>query len=98
MNLTNVVFLSGEAQPLFLDPGERRYLVAGYKTHTQPRLFIERFQLVPAPTPRHAPTLWAMPGGGRATTAQLLTLARVRGWKRPRVVEVTVRYRIMEVA
>jgi hypothetical protein len=89
----NLVFDSGDLMAISIQPGERRYLAEGYETHTQPRLFIERFQLVQAPTPRHAPTLWAMPGGGRATTAQLLALARQRGWKRPRVVEVTVRYR-----
>jgi hypothetical protein len=90
----NLVFASGDLMAISLQPGERRYLVSGYETHTQPRLFIERFQLVLAPTPRHAPSLWAMPGGGRATTAQLIVLARLRGWKRPRVVEVTVRYRM----
>lgn len=89
----NLVFATGSMISVSVQAGDRRYAVAGYETHTQPRLFIERFQLVQAPTPRHAPTLWAMPGGGRATTAQLLALARMRGWKRPRVVEVTVRYR-----
>jgi len=66
---------------------------SAYETHTQPRLFIGRFQLVQVPAPRHASTVWALPGGGRASTAQLLALARVRGWSRPRVIEVTVRYR-----
>ncbi len=95
----NLLMLSGEARPLTIAVGDRRFFVGAvvpgeFETHTQPRLFIERFQLVQVPgISRHAPAIWAMPGGGRATTAQLLALARQRGWKRPRVVEVAVRYR-----
>lgn len=91
----NIVFLSGEAQPVMNTADDRRYLVASYETYAQPRLFIGPFQLVQAPAAsRHAQTVWALPGGDRATTAQLLTLARRRAWKRPRVIEVTVRRRV----
>lgn len=92
----NIVFLSGEAQPLMTTADDRRYFVAlDYETYAQPRLFIGPFQLVQAPAAsRHAQTVWVLPGGDRATTAQLLVLARRRGWKRPRVIEVTVRRRV----
>ncbi len=87
-----------EAPPLTPARSWRQYATDDFETYTQPRLFIERFQLVQVPgVSRHAPAIWAMPGGGRATTAQLLALARQRGWKRPRVVEVTVLYRKKDV-
>lgn len=65
-------------------------------TAAQPRLFLGgRYQLVQSvPTAKHAQPLWALPGGGRASTAQLLALARRRGWNRPVVIEVTVRYAV----
>lgn len=91
----NLVFLSGEAQPIMTTDDDRRYFVE-YETYTQPRLFIGPFQLVQVPAAsRHAQTIWALPGGDRATTAQLLVLARHRGWKRPRVIEITVRRRVV---
>lgn len=90
----NVIVHSGDPAP-FDVTGERR---VGYETGMQVRLFIDRFQLVQAPAlARHLEALWALPGGGRASTAQLLALARCRGWKRPRVVEVAVRYRLEPV-
>lgn len=68
--------------------------VAGYEMHKHLRLFIGPYQLVQSlPVARYTIPPWALPGGGRATTAQLIALARIRGWRRPRVIEVTVRYR-----
>ena len=69
-----------------------------FEIHRQQRLYIGPFQLVPELATRpHAPVVWALPGGGRANIGELLALARRRGWKRPRVLEVEVRYR-MEMA
>jgi hypothetical protein len=94
----NLVFLSGAPEALNIHAGERRYLIerdnGDYEIHTQPRLFIDRFQLVQAPAAAYTQPLWALPGGGRASTAQLLALACRRGWKRPHIVDVTVRYRL----
>ncbi len=66
-----------------------------YTPEPQTRLVLGPFHLVLATNatkPRAgSPAVWALPGGGRATTAQLLELARRNGWKRPAQIQVTVR-------
>lgn len=62
----------------------------------QYRLFVGPLQLVPTTPPTvtdRKALMWALPGGGTATTAEVMLLARRRGWKRPAVVEVIVRCR-----
>lgn len=59
----------------------------------QLRLVIGPLQLVLAtPSTVGRPAMWALPGGGRASTEQLLALARRNGWKRPVQIEVTIRH------
>lgn len=69
----------------------------GFTAEPQTRLVLGPFQLVLASNatkPRAGETaIWALPGGGRATTLQLLALARRNGWKRPVQIIVTVRRR-----
>lgn len=91
------VLLPPQPAPLAPSAGWYRPDPAAFEAQTQQRLFIDRFQLVQAPAPRFGEVLWALPGGGRASTAQLLVLARRRGWKRPRVVDVTVRHPLVAV-
>ncbi len=66
-----------------------------YASEPQTRLVLGPFQLVLATNaakPRAGEAaLWALPGGGRATTAQLLVVARRNAWKRPVQIQVTVR-------
>jgi hypothetical protein len=66
-----------------------------YTTEPQTRLVLGPFQLVLEHQQRDGtPALWVLPGGGRATTAQLLVIARRNGWKRPVQIQATVRRRV----
>ncbi len=93
---SNFIFATGEASPIPMAAGDRRYAVI---TEPQTRLVLGPFQLVLAEHDRGrrdgTPAFWALPGGGRATTAQLLVLARRNGWKRPAPITVTVRRRVV---
>ena len=84
----NLIFASGDASPIPLAIGERRFLVEEQQT----RLIVGPFQFVLTAEPdRGKPALWALPGGARASTAQLLDLARRNEWKRPAQILVTIR-------
>ena len=63
-----------------------------FVSEQQLRLVVGPFQFVLAAEPdRGKPALWALPGGARATTAQLLDLARRSEWKRPAQIQVAIR-------
>lgn len=91
----NLVFHSGDPAPLPLHSGDRRHLVSEFVRVQQRRLLFGPLELVPVEAP-HAgrATIWALPGGGRATTVDLLAVARRNEWVRPVVVDVMVRYRV----
>ncbi len=66
-----------------------------HTSEPQTRLVLGPFQLVLADKPRAgSPAIWALPSGGRATTAQLLVVARRNAWKRPVQIQVTIRRRV----
>lgn len=71
-----------------------RVIARSAPTHQQQlRLIVGPLQLVLAtPSAVGRPAMWALPGGARASTAQLLALARRNGWKRPVQIEVTIRH------
>lgn len=57
----------------------------GFVREEQPRLGVGPFTLVPANRAG-----WALPGGGRATYAELALLARRCGWRAPALYRVTL--------
>lgn len=85
----NLFFASGVAPPILPSLDARRFFIA----QQQLRLLVGQLQLVLAtPSTVGRPAMWALPGGGRASTEHLLALARRNGWKRPVQIEVTIRH------
>lgn len=91
--MNKLVFVTGSTDAISIDQNDRRFRVETLAPVKQLRLIVGPLQLVAAEPTASGPMLWAMPGGGRATTEQLIVLAHRNRWKRPFIIHVSVRYR-----